>query len=212
MFSAFLYFQLQHGSLKRQFTQWVLKNHLYELKTIHASDLICIFEKVAQSKKRQIFVSMQFTPETKQNYEAIKGAVDDLNATHKLDIKLREIRIDKFDTGFSYEINAEILSLIEESGFLIADLTAGNKNVYHEIGFLMGLNQGKGIPHENFLLLHNGSIGNVAQDIGFNIQGIKQLRVNDTNSLREKVKTQIAIYFLISKLFQPRLKIAVISA
>ena len=64
---------------------------------------------------------MQFTPDTKPNFEAIKGAVDDLNATHKLDIKLREIRIDKFDTGFSYEINADILSLIEESGFLIAD-------------------------------------------------------------------------------------------
>ena len=195
LFSAFLYFQLQEGSLKRQFIQWVLKNHLYELKTIHASDLIRIFEKVAQSNKRQIFVSMQFAPDTKPNYEAIKGAVDDLNATHELDIKLREIRIDKFDTGFSYEINVEILSLIEESGFLIADLTAGNKNVYHEIGFLMGLNQGRGIPHENFLLLHNGSIGNAANDVGFNLQGIKQLRVNDTNSLREEVKRQIAIYF-----------------
>lgn len=195
LFSAFLYFQLQESSLKRQFIQWVLKNHLYELKTIHASDLIRIFEKVAQSQKRQIFVSMQFAPNTKPNYEAIKGAVDDLNAIHKLDIKLREIRIDQFDTGFSYEINAEILSLIEESGFLIADLTAGNKNVYHEIGFLMGLNQGRGIPHKNFLLLHNGSIGNAANDVGFNLKDFKQLRVNDTNSLREEVKKQIAIYF-----------------
>ena len=78
---------------------------------------------------------------------------------------------------------------------MIADLTAGNKNVYHEIGFLMGLNQGRGIPHENFLLLHNGSIGNTANDVGFNLKDFKQLRVNDTNSLRKEVKRQIAIYF-----------------
>lgn len=59
----------------------------------------------------------------------------------------------------------------------------------------MGLNQGKGQPHENFLLIHNGSIGDVSKDIGFNISGIKQLRLNDTNSLRENVKKQIAAFY-----------------
>ncbi|MGZ8947546.1 MAG: hypothetical protein ACXW1W_19240 [Methylococcaceae bacterium] len=113
----------------------------------------------------------------------------------RVTIKLRKIRIDQFDTGFSYEINAEILRLIDESGLLIADLTGGNKNVYHEIGFLMGLNQGRGLPDENFLLLHNDGIGETAKDVGFNLNHIKQIRVSDTNSLREDLKKQIAIYY-----------------
>ncbi|MDO9168733.1 MAG: hypothetical protein Q7U18_06515 [Methylobacter sp.] len=195
LFSAFLFFAIQDGARYRQFETWVLKNHLYELQAINASDVIRIFEKVAKSRKQQIFVSMWFDEKTTSNFEAIKAALDDLNAQHKLDIKLRPIRIDQFDTGYSYEINDEILRLIDESGLLIADLTGGNKNVYHEIGFLMGLNQGRGLPHENFLLLHNGSISKAADDVGFNLSNIKQLRVSDTNSLREEVKEQIAIYY-----------------
>lgn len=201
LFSAFLYFALsdatQTGGLQRftQFENWVLRNHQYELQSINALDLIRIFEKVAQARSRQIFVSMQFSANTQANFTAIQDAVNDLNNEHRLDIQLRPIRIDQFDSGYSYEINDEILRLIEESGYLIADLTCGNKNVYHEIGYLMGLNQGKGLKHENFLLLHNGAIGDSKADIGFNLTSIKQLRVNDTNSLREEVKRQIAVFY-----------------
>lgn len=201
LFSAFLYFALsdaaQTGRVQRfaQFENWVLRNHQYELQRINALDLIHIFEKVAQARSRQIFVSMQFSANTQANFTAIQAAVSDLNNEYRLDIQLRPVRIDKFDTGYSYEINDEILRLIEESGYLIADLTCGNKNVYHEIGYLMGLNQGKGLKHENFLLLHNGAIGDAKSDVGFNLTAIKQLRVDDTNSLREQVKRQISVFY-----------------
>ncbi|WP_162652145.1 hypothetical protein [Lentilitoribacter sp. Alg239-R112] len=198
LFAAFLFFQLNEDRSRgnyEQFTNWVLRTHQYELRSINTEDLIKIFGKIAQSRKRQVFVSMQFTEDTKPNFEAIKNAVDDLNKTHELDIEIRPIRIDQFDTGFSYEINAEVLRLIEDSGLLIADLTHGNKNVYQEIGYLMGLNQGKGLGHENFLLVHNGSIGDVQKDIGFNIAGIKQLRRDDTNALREAIKEQVAKFY-----------------
>lgn len=201
LFSAFLYFALsdatQAGGLQRfeQFEHWVLRNHQYELQRINALDLIRIFEKVAQARSRQIFVSMQFSDNTLVNFTAIKAAVNELNNEHKLDIQLRPIRIDQFNTGYSYEINDEILRLIEESGYLIADLTCGNKNVYHEIGYLMGLNQGRGLKHENFLLLHNGDIGDAKVDVGFNLNSIKQLRVNDADALREQVKQQIAVFY-----------------
>ncbi|GAB4063339.1 hypothetical protein [Uliginosibacterium sediminicola] len=62
------------------------------------------------------------------------------------------------------------------------------------ITYLMGLNQGKGLKHENFLLLHNGSIGDAKDDVGFNLTAIKQLRVANTNSLREQVTRQIALF------------------
>lgn len=198
LFAAFLFYHLtedrSRGSYE-QFTNWVLRTHQYELRSINASDLIKIFSKIAQSRKRQVFVSMQFSEDTKPNFEAIESAISDLNHKHDLDIAITPIRIDQFDTGFSYEINAEILRLIEDSGLLIADLTLGNKNVYHEIGYLMGLNQGKGLSHENFLLVHNASIGDSRTDIGFNISGIKQLRLNDTNTLREAVKEQVSKFY-----------------
>ena len=62
-----------------QFTNWVLRTHQYELQSIHAADLIKIFGKIAQSRKRQVFVSMQFSEDTKPNFEAVKSAVGDLN-------------------------------------------------------------------------------------------------------------------------------------
>jgi len=198
LFAAFLFFQLssdRSSGTYEQFTNWVLRTHQYELQSINAADLVKIFGKIAQSRKRQVFVSMQFSEDTKPNFEAIRSAVDDLNAKHELDISIRPIRIDQFDTGYSYEINAEVLRLIEDSGLLIADLTHGNKNVYQELGYLMGLNRGKGLAHENFLLVHNGSIGEVEKDIGFSIAGIKQLRLTDTNSLREAVKEQVSRFY-----------------
>ena len=198
LFAAFLFWQL-HPSAKAgqmsQFTSWVLRNHQYELRSINAADLIKIFDKIAESRRRQIFISMWFHPETQANFDAIKSAIDDLNRDHQLDIKLREIRVDQFDTGYSYEINQEILELIENSGLMIADLSGGNKNVHHEIGYLMGLNRGRGLLNENFLLVHNEALGKPANDIGFNLAGIKQLRTKDTNTLREQVKRQIAIFY-----------------
>ncbi len=199
LFAAFLFYHLtedrSRGSYE-QFTNWALRTHQYELRSINAADLIKIFSKIAQSRKRQVFVSMQFSEDTKPNFEAIESAIKDLNGEHNLDIAITPIRIDQFDTGYSYEINAEILRLIEDSGLLIADLTLGNKNVYHEIGYLMGLNQGgKGLSHENFLLVHNASIGDSRADIGFNISGIKQLRLNDTNALREATKEQVSKFY-----------------
>ncbi len=198
MFAAFLFWQLNpnaNAGQISQFTNWVLRTHQYELETINTADLIKIFEKVAMSRKRQIFISMAFSEATKPNYDAIKAAVNDLNTKHKLDIKLREIRVDQFDTGYSYEINQEILDLIESSGLLIADLSGGNKNVHHEIGYLMGLNRGRGLADENFLLVHNEQMGDPSKEIGFNLAGIKQLRVKDTNGLREEVKKQVELFY-----------------
>ncbi len=202
LFSAFLFFAIQGAPRYRQLENWVLKNHQYELQTINASDLIRIFEKVAESRHRQIFVSMQFKIPDKSgqwvdnpNWKAVEAAVAELNREHQFGLKLKPIRIDEFDKGYSYPISSEIFQLIEDSGYLIADLTAGNKNVYHEVGLLMGLNQARQKEHKNFLLLHNSTVGDVSKDFGFNIADFKQLRLADTHSIGREVKKQIAIYY-----------------
>jgi hypothetical protein len=204
LFSAFLFFAIQDNTRYRQFETWVLKNHQYELEKINAADLVRIFEKIAESRKRQIFVSMQFKVPDKTdpsklidnpNWKPIVEAVEALNREHKLDLRLKPIRIDEFETGFSYPISAEIFQLIEDSGYLIADLTAGNKNVYHEIGLLMGLNQAKKLPHENFLLIHNNAAGDVSKDFGFNIADFKELRLTDNFSIGMEVKKQVELFY-----------------
>jgi hypothetical protein len=76
-------------------------------------------------------------------------------------------------------------------------LSLGNKNVYHEVGYLMGLNKCQGAAGNNFILFHNRSItnSNLKKDVGFNLTGHSVLTVKDTNELREKIKEQIKKYY-----------------
>jgi len=195
LLGAFINYQETSPQRVHLFRNWVLKNHIFELNDLDISGFVKIFDKIAESKRKEIFISMQFSDDTQQNFEAIKNAVDEVNAEHNENIGIREIRIDQFNTGYSYDINDEILSLIESCGLLVADLTKGNKNVYHEIGYLMGLNKGKGLTHDNFILIHNSAIGSSREDVGFNLVSIKQLRVDNSNSLRLELKEQIKIYY-----------------
>ena len=113
----------------------------------------------------------------------------------KLELKL--LRMDEHQEGYSYAISDKILQQIEEKGYLIADLSLGNKNVYHEVGYLMGLNRGQKQKQENFLLVHNQSIENAdfSQDVAFNIRNLSVVTAEDSNDLRNKVKEQIKIYY-----------------
>jgi hypothetical protein len=69
-----------------------------------------------------------------------------------------------------------------------------NKNVYHEIGFLMGLNQGRGEPHENFILIADAT---KVEDktIGFNLRAWQQIRFNDTLDLTQKLVNSLVQHF-----------------
>lgn len=198
LLTAFMHYAHQSDVKLKIFTLWVLNNHIYETRDIDAKELIKISDRVIEARHRTIFVSMQFSSETEANYTAIKDAVGDVNAEHKLDLKIQEIRMDQFNKGYSYKIDDEILELIEGCGYLIADLTMGNKNVYHEIGYLMGMNIGKERKQDNFIFVHNTSVSENAdfsKDVGFNLKAHKVLKVSDTNTLRANLKIQIEKYY-----------------
>lgn len=78
---------------------------------------------------------------------------------------------------------------------LIADLTQSNKNVYNEVGFLMGLNQGRGEPHENFILIADASQVKDNNTIGFNLRAWQQVRFNDTLDLTRKLVDSLEQHF-----------------
>ena len=211
---AFLYFALHNeGRQLRAFARWVTSNridhlapvtttqglgyhyHLGRIQAVDATSLVSVFESVLTARKREIFISMAFS-KTKATHEAIKNAVQQINNKHNLDIRLREIRIDQFNKGHSYTINDEILELIEGSGLLIADLTFGNHNVYHEVGYLMGLNRGKGLEQNNFILIVDKTRGNkLESDIGFNLRNWQQLRFEDTLTLADDLTESLEIYY-----------------
>jgi hypothetical protein len=200
---ALIYYQIKDQKLAASFKNWIVENHIYAieepeiLQKYEKNELVSVFDKVMESRKKTIFISMQFCPDTKQNYEAIINAIGDINKETKADLKMRPIRIDQFNKGYSYAIDNEILGLVEGCGYLIADLSLGNKNVYHEIGYLMGLNQGKLKGQNNFILIQNTETksSDFGKDVGFNLNHFKVLTVDGTNDLREQLKDEIKKYY-----------------
>ena len=213
---AFAFFALKNtGKQLAAFARWIMSNridrlapatttrglgyhyHLGRTQAVDAASLVEVFESVLSARRREVFVSMEFGTHTDAVYKAIEAAIAQVNKDHALqqaDLALEPIRIDRENKGHSYTIADEILQIIDGCGLLIADLTQSNKNVYHEIGFLMGLNQGRGELHENFILIADA---NQVKDntIGFNLRAWQQIRFNDTLDLTRKLVDSLEEHF-----------------
>jgi hypothetical protein len=198
LLEAFLYFTFLDNKFNLDwFTDWVIENHIYELKEVAAYDLIAIFEKILLSKHRTIFISMQFSNTYCENhYEFISNLIKEINKETSVNIKLYPLRIDKFKNGSAYKIPDEILDKIFSSGLLIADLTMNNPNVYHEVGYLMGINRLRTKRKLNLLLICNTTVHkDFPSNIGFNIRNHKILPFEDTNKLKDPLKTEVFNFY-----------------
>ncbi len=202
LLTAYTYYAISKPHALRIFHNWVVQNHIYHTESIKAEELIKVFDCVLESRHQTVFVSMQFSPETEGNYEAIQKAIDEVNADNRLDLKIQPIRIDQFKKGYSYEITDEILELIQGCGLLIADLTYGNKNVYHEVGFLMGQNAGKDKPQDNFIFVWNDSASKdkFNKDVSFNLNHKQVLKAKGTGDMTAQLKEQIEIFYQLKVL------------
>ncbi|MEI9909981.1 MAG: hypothetical protein WDO71_10085 [Bacteroidota bacterium] len=195
---AFLYFTFKGNKFNLDwFTDWVLENHIYELKHVSAYDLIAIFEKILLSKHRTIFISMQFNdPICENHFDFIKTIIEEINTETKANIKIYPLRIDRYKDGSAYKIPDTILNKIFDSGLLIADLTIGNPNVYHEVGYLMGLHRLRTERKLNLILICNTTIHKkFPNNIGFNIRNHKILPFKDANRLKDPLKEEIMNYY-----------------
>lgn len=216
--TAFVYFALKNeGRQLPAFTRWIESNridrlspatttrglgyhyHLGRTQAVDAASLVDVFESVLMARSREVFVSMQFgTPAGEEPvYKAIKEAIEQVNAKHGLraDLALSPVRIDHVNKGHSYTIADEILQVVNGCGLLIADLTQGNKNVYHEIGFLMGLNQGRTAAQDNFILLADNQQIQSDAAIGFNLRHWQQVRFDHTLDLTAKLVPSLEQHF-----------------
>ena len=197
LLSALIYFQLQTGVPVKSFIRWVLNNHLHLIESSSASDLIAIFHKVLESRKRTIFVSMPFgKDETEDHYDTIESVCKEITQAHGIRPGIKVERVDWFQDGTSYVINDKIIEMMSDCGLLIGNLTFCNPNVYHEIGFVMGKAKAEGHTTTNMLLFLDESVAEAKDKyVGFNLAGIKQLRFTKTKEFKSDLRVNIENFF-----------------
>ena len=197
---AFVYFAVRkEKSLSEKelnaFATWVVDNFVYKVAQKDANSIISMYEKIIEKRYKEIFISMDFSQEYKQIYEAIAGVVESINTDLTEKIKLSPVRIDQFKTGYSYKLDDEIFKQIEKCGLMIADLSNNNVNVYQEVGFAQGLN--RNTNKENILLLKKDDKQDksVDHEVGFNLRSTKQLRFTNTEDLRKSLERELIEYY-----------------
>ena len=206
LLAALVYYGLKDVVKQRFFIQWANKNGIKRITQDNVSrstalSFVEMFDKVYQTKKSEVFISMQFNDsQSELIYEKIVRAIDTFNRDTSRDIKIRPLRIDRYVKGETYTITDEILSAIESCSLVIADLSSGNKNVYHEIGYAMALAKVKEVSPSVLLLLKEdtdrlGKGEDIDKFVGFNIRGFSQLRFKQTDDLVEKLISQLKVHF-----------------
>lgn len=206
LLAALVYYGVKNSAKQQFFIQWANKNGINKITHENVSrstalSFVEMFDKVYTTKKSEVFISMQFNdPQSELIYEKIVRSIEAFNKETTRDIKIRPLRIDKYVKGETYTITDEILNAIESCSLVIADLSSGNKNVYHEIGYAMALAKVKDVfPSVLLLLKENTNQLKEGEDIdkfvGFNIRGFTQVRFKNYDDLVDLLKQQLAAHF-----------------
>lgn len=195
-FCVLVYYHLLDVAQLHSFIDWAVNNGINKIITPDdisrdaAQNLIAMFERIYQTKKNEIFISMQFgDSQSELIYEKIARAIERFNAKHSsIHLNATPIRIDRTVESSTFSIQDKILAAIQSCSLIIADLSSANINVYHEIGYAMGIAESHNmIP--NIILLykedtdHNREHKDVDKFIGFNLRNLSQLRFKDYSQL-----------------------------
>ena len=194
--SAMVYYSLLDKTQLQAFIHWAVRNGINkvnepdDLSKDSAENLIKMFEQIFQSKKNEVFVSMQFgDSQSELIYEKIVRAIEQFNTKYTgIHLNVYPIRIDRTVESSTYSIQDRILEAIKSCSLIIADLSSKNINVYHEIGYAMGVAQANNLlPNMIFLYKedteYNGGKQDVDEFIGFNLRNLSQLRFKDYKQL-----------------------------
>ncbi|MBK5722005.1 hypothetical protein JGH11_14090 [Dysgonomonas sp. Marseille-P4677] len=208
LLATLVYYKLRDKSKFKSFVNWCLLNSinnvvkLDDLPTYNSESLIEMFESFFEKKRREIFISMQFgDDQSEMIYEKVIQTIEKFNNVDKgVDIKVTPIRIDRTIAPHAYTISDEILSAIKNSSLIIADLSSRNINVYHEIGYIMGLADQRCIkPPVILLYKENTSLNkeSISMDnfVGFNLRGYSQLRFRTYDELTRGLMVRLKKHF-----------------
>lgn len=208
MLCVMVYYALLNRHQLESFVSWAKKNGINKLTESGefnkdaANDLVEMFEQIYQTKKNDIFISMQFNDDQSELiYIKIEEAIEKFNSKHgDLLLNPHPIRIDRNVEQSAFSIPDRILEAITSSGLLIADLSSANINVYHEIGFAMGLAKSKDLL-PNIILLYkentrfNKENGDVDKFIGFNLRNLSQLRFRNYDQIVNELVKRLEAHY-----------------
>ena len=193
---ALVYYTILDKMQMQSFIDWAERNGINkiiepdDLSKDSAVNLIMMFEQIYQAKKNEIFISMQFgDSQSELIYEKITRAIERFNEKHKsIRLNATPIRIDRTVESSTFSIQDRILEAIKSCSLIIADLSSSNINVYHEIGYAMGVAESHNmIP--NMILLYkedtnyNREKKDIDKFVGFNLRNLSQLRFKDYKQL-----------------------------
>lgn len=193
---ALVYYAILDKMQMQSFIDWAERNGINKITTPDdlskdsAANLIMMFEQIYQAKKNEIFISMQFgDSQSELIYEKITRAIEKFNEKHKsIRLNANPIRIDRTVESSTFSIQDRILEAIKSCSLIIADLSSSNINVYHEIGYAMGVAESHNMIPNMILLYkedtdHNKEKKDVDKFIGFNLRNLSQLRFKDYKQL-----------------------------
>lgn len=189
------YSLLDKGQLD-SFISWSKKNGITrimepdDLSKDASVNLITMFNQIHQSKKNKIFISMQFgDSQSELIFEKIVRAIERFNSLHKdINLSVTPIRIDRNVESNTSSIPDDIKDAIKSCSLIIADLSSANINVYHEIGYAMGIAESQHMTPNIILLYkenteHNKENKDVDKFVGFNLRNLSQLRFRNYDQL-----------------------------
>ena len=202
LLASLVYYELHRKPVGRSFLRWIIDNQLHLIESPNTDhelkpDFIQIFDKILESRNRTVFVSMKFgTRETERHYRIIVQVCKELTNKYSMMPPLKVERVDWFHDGTSYVIQEKITEMISDCGYLIANLTYANPNVYHEVGFLMGKAKAEGHSSTNILLFLDQSVKkNRDKTVGFNLSSIKQLRFTKSDKFVSDLKKNLEKFY-----------------
>ena len=181
---AFSYYKLMESRKADEFLKWVKKNSLTQVSDLHICDVINIYDKIYDNSPKRVFISMWFNKKTEDTYNQLKDVKEIVLRDYNVEIEI--IKVDEHKDGYSDVISKRIIEGIDSCDLLIADLSYGNKNVHHEIGYAQG--KGKKV----LLIYQNRDSASASDEIGSNLSMHDQLRFTTYVELRagliEKIK------------------------
>lgn len=193
---ALVYYAILDKMQMQSFIDWAERNGINkiiepdDLSKDSAVNLIMMFEQIYQAKKNEIFISMQFgDSQSELIYEKITRAIERFNEKHKsIRLNATPIRIDRTVESSTFSIQDHILEAIKSCSLIIADLSSSNINVYHEIGYAMGVAESHNMIPNMILLYkedtnHNREKKDIDKFVGFNLRNLSQLRFKDYKQL-----------------------------
>ena len=137
--TSFLWYHIKGIDKFNAFRNWILNNHIFEIKEVKADSLIKIFDKLI-SQKIDVFVAMPYfdgNPEIIKEYNKIYGDVISSIATkYKVNISLYLIMCNKGETSDQIQ---DIINKIQQAKIVFVDTTDNNANVLYELGWARAL-------------------------------------------------------------------------